>query len=331
MNIEDIKKQFEADLQKAGSKEDLVGLKVKYLGKKSEIYGALRSLGSLDADERKMRGAELNKLRSELELAIQAKESDISGAKKAQKIDFTEPGKRFDLGHIHPISQVYGELFEIGKTLGFSVADGPDIETDWYNFEALNFPKGHPARDTQDSFYFNGNKLLRTHTSNVQIRYMEKHKPPIRIIAAGRTYRRDSDVTHTPMFHQLEGLLVDDCVTFADLKGVLTTFAQGIFGKDRKVRFRPHHFPFTEPSVEVDVSCGICGGKGCRSCKYSGWLEILGAGMVHPNVFKNCGIDPKKYQGFAFGMGVDRITMLKYGIDDTRLFFENDLRFLEQF
>lgn len=331
MDIEQIKKQFETDIQKATSKEDLADLKVKYLGKKSEIYKALRLLGSLETEERKSRGAELNKLRAEVEGKLKAKEKELSGGVKGVEVDFTEPGKRFDLGHAHPISQVYDELYDIAKTLGFSIADGPEIETDWYNFEALNFPKGHPARDTQDSFYFSENKLLRTHTSNVQIRYMENHKPPIRIVASGRTYRRDSDMTHTPMFHQLEGLLVDDRVTFADLKGILTVFAQGIFGKDRKVRFRPHYFPFTEPSVEVDVSCGLCGSKGCRSCKYSGWLEILGAGMVHPNVLKNCGIDPKKYQGFAFGMGVDRITMLKYGIDDTRLFFENDLRFLEQF
>ncbi|RJO60945.1 phenylalanine--tRNA ligase subunit alpha [candidate division WS5 bacterium] len=331
MDTKEIKQQLEEDIQKAESKNDLVSLKIKYLGKKSEIYKALRSLGSLSVEERKSYGAELNSLRVEIQSALKAREDDLSGGTKEVTVDFTEPGIRFDLGHMHPISQVYEELYDIAKTLGFSIADGPDIETDWYNFEALNFPKGHPARDTQDSFYFDENKLLRTHTSNVQIRYMENHKPPIRVVASGRTYRRDSDVTHTPMFHQLEGLLVDDRVTFADLKGVLTAFAQGVFGRDRKVRFRPHHFPFTEPSVEVDVSCGICGGKGCRSCKYSGWLEILGAGMVHPSVLKNCGIDPTKYQGFAFGMGVDRITMLKYGIDDTRLFFENDLRFLEQF
>jgi phenylalanyl-tRNA synthetase alpha chain len=331
MDIQNTKKQFEADLEKTMSKDGLASLKVKYLGKKSAVYLELRSLGSLSADERKVQGAELNRLRGEIESSIKAKEAEISGLKKIVKIDFTEPGKKFNLGHKHPITQVYEELFDIGKSLGFSVAEGPEIETDWYNFESLNFPKGHPARDTQDSFYFDENKLLRTHTSNVQIRYMENHKPPIRILAHGRTYRRDSDVTHTPMFHQLEGLMIDDRTTLADLKGVLTVFAQGIFGKDRQVRFRPHYFPFTEPSIEVDVSCGICGGKGCRSCKYSGWLEILGAGMVHPNVLRNVGIDPKKYQGFAFGMGVDRITMLKFDIDDSRLFFENDLRFLEQF
>lgn len=331
MDIQRIKKQFEEDLSKAMSKDDLAGLKVKYLGKKSEIYNALRSLGDLDADTRKSSGAELNKLRGEIENTVKDKERDLSGNESGIKVDFTEPGKKFELGHKHPITQIYEELFEIGKSLGFSIAEGPEIETDWYSFEALNIPKDHPARDFADTFYISEEVNLRPHTSNTQIRYMEKHKPPIRIIAYGRTYRKDSDVTHTPMFHQLEGLLVDDRVTFSDLKGVLTTFAQGIFGKDRKVRFRPHHFPFTEPSVEIDVSCGLCGGKGCRSCKYSGWLEILGAGMVHPNVLKNSGIDPKKYQGFAFGIGIERIAMLKYETDDLRLFFDNDLRFLEQF
>lgn len=331
MDIEKIKNQFEDELGKASSKEDLASLRVKYLGKKSEVYSALRSLGSLSADERKIQGAALNKLRGDIESSIGAKELETSGTKKGAKVDFTEPGKKFDIGHKHPITQIYEELFEIGKSLGFSIAEGPEIETDWYSFEALNIPKNHPARDFADTFYISEEINLRPHTSNVQIRYMEKHKPPIRIIAYGRTYRKDSDVTHTPMFHQLEGLFVDDRVTFSDLKGVLTTFAQEIFGKDRKVRFRPHHFPFTEPSAEVDVSCGLCGGKGCRSCKYSGWLEILGAGMVHPNVLKNSGIDPKKYQGFAFGMGIERIAMLKYGIDDLRLFYDNDLRFLEQF
>ncbi len=331
MDIENIKKQFEEDLEKANTKEDLASLKVKYQGKKSEIYIALRSLGDLEEGLRKSRGAELNKLRNNVGYSIRAKENAISETKREAKIDYTEPGRKFELGHTHPITQIYEELFEIGKSLGFSIAEGPEIETDWYSFEALNIPKNHPARDFADTFYISEEVNLRPHTSNVQIRYMENHKPPIRIIAYGRTYRKDSDVTHTPMFHQLEGLFVDDRVTFADLKGVLTAFAQGIFGKDRKVRFRPHHFPFTEPSAEVDVSCGLCGGKGCRSCKYSGWLEILGAGMVHPNVLKNSGIDPKKYQGFAFGMGIERIAMLKYEIDDLRLFYDNDLRFLEQF
>ncbi|MDO8507330.1 MAG: phenylalanine--tRNA ligase subunit alpha [bacterium] len=331
MDIQSIKKQFEEDLSKAVSKDDLVGLKVKYLGKKSEIYSALRSLGDLNPDERRAQGAELNRLRTEIESAIKDRGGELSSGEKGVKVDFTEPGKKFELGHKHPITQIYEELFEIGKSLGFSIAEGPEIEADWYSFEALNIPKDHPARDFADTFYISEEVNLRPHTSNTQIRYMERHKPPIRIIAYGRTYRKDSDVTHTPMFHQLEGLLVDDRVTFSDLKGVLTTFAQGIFGKDRKVRFRPHHFPFTEPSVEIDVSCGLCGGKGCRSCKYSGWLEILGAGMVHPNVLKNSGIDSKKYQGFAFGIGIERIAMLKYETDDLRLFFDNDLRFLEQF
>lgn len=330
MKSENIRKEFEEDLQGASTKDELTGLKVKYLGKKSALLSALKSLGSMGAEERKAEGAKLNSLKNEIESALKEREGQVSGTKNG-RIDFTEPGRKFEQGHTHPITQIYEELFEIAKTLGFSIADGPEVETDWYNFEALNMPKNHPARDTQDSFYIDENTVLRTHTSPVQIRYMEKRKPPLRVVVYGRVYRRDSDVTHTPMFHQLEGLLVDESVTFADLKGVLTAFAQGIFGTDRKVRFRPHHFPFTEPSAEIDVSCGLCGGKGCRSCKYSGWLEILGAGMVHPNVLKNSGIDPKKYQGFAFGMGIERIAMLKYGIDDLRLFFDNDLRFLEQF
>jgi len=331
MEIKEIQENFVKDLEQTKSKEDIVNLKIKYLGKKSALYTSLRSLGTLDAEKRKVQGANLNKLKSEIEEKLKAQELALAGVKKGRQIDLTEPGEKFQLGHIHPITQIYEELFEIGKSLGFSIAEGPEIETDWYSFEALNIPKNHPARDFADTFYISEEVNLRPHTSNVQIRYMEDHKPPIRIIVYGRTYRKDSDVTHTPMFHQLEGLFVDDRVTFADLKGVLTTFAQGIFGKDRKVRFRPHHFPFTEPSAEVDVSCGLCGGKGCRSCKYSGWLEILGAGMVHPNVLKNSGIDPKKYQGFAFGMGIERIAMLKYGTDDLRLFYDNDLRFLEQF
>ncbi len=330
MNIQDMKKQFVKDLGQTGSQKDLEVLRVKYLGKKSEIYSSLRSLGQLDHEERKVMGAALNQLRGEIEAGLKSQEYELA-QKEQTVLDFSEPGKKFEIGHKHPITQVYEELFEIAKTLGFSIADGPEVESDWYNFEALNMPKDHPARDTQDSFYIDESTVLRTQTSPVQIRYMEKHKPPIRIVVPGRTYRRDNDMTHTPMFHQLEGLLVDDRVTLADLKGVLTVFAKGIFGQDRKVRFRPHHFPFTEPSIEADVSCGLCGGKGCRSCKYSGWLEILGAGMVHPNVLKNVGLDFKKYQGFAFGMGVDRITMLKFDIDDTRMFFDNDLRFLEQF
>lgn len=229
------------------------------------------------------------------------------------------------------MTQIFEELIEIGKSLGFTVIEGPEVETDWYNFEALNTPKDHPARDVQDSFYFNENVLLRSQTSPMQIRYMEKNKPPIRILAPGRVYRRDSDATHTPMFHQLEGLLIDETTTVTELKGTLEFFVKKLFGEERKIRLRPHHFPFTEPSFEVDVSCGLCGGKGCRSCKNSGWLEILGAGMVHPNVLRAGGIDPAKYRGFAFGMGIERIAMLKYGVDDMRMLYEGDLRFVEQF
>ncbi len=330
MDIEKIKKQFESDMAQVGLKE-LEPIRVRYLGKKSEIAQGLRSLGSLSVEERKSRGAKLNSLRNYIEEALMAKKVELAGAKEQEKYDLTIPGKKFDIGHIHPVTRIYNELFEIAKSMGFSVQEGPEVESDWYSFEALNIPKNHPARDFADTFYISEEVNLRPHTSNVQIRYMESHKPPIRIVAYGRTYRRDSDMTHTPMFHQMEGLLVDDRVTFADLKGALTVLIQKMFGEDRKVRFRPHHFPFTEPSVEMDVSCGLCGGKGCRSCKHSGWLEVLGAGSVHPNVLKNAGIDPKKYQGFAFGMGIERIAMLKYGIDDMRLFYDNDLRFLEQF
>ncbi len=291
----------------------------------------LRSLSDLPVDKRKAVGQYANALRKELESLISARQKEILGTASGQKIDVTAPGKKYPAGHIHPVSQILAELFEIGKSLGFAVAEGPEIETDWYNFEALNTPKDHPARDTQDTFFISENVVLRTQTSPVQIRYMENHKPPIRIIAPGRVYRRDSDATHTPMFHQLEGLLIDEQATVADLKGTLEFFAKKIFGEERKIRLRPHYFPFTEPSFEVDVSCGLCGGKGCRSCKHSGWLEVLGAGMVHPDVLRAGGIDPEKYQGFAFGMGIERLAMLKYGVDDMRMLYEGDLRFVEQF
>ena len=330
--IEIIKKEFEQDLGRVQFKEELEKIKIKYLGRKGEITGLTKSLADLSLEEKKKSGQKINALKKEIEKTIAARSKELAGvARKEEKIDITSPGSYFPEGHLHPVTLVYRELFDIFKGLGFSIADGPEVETDWYNFEALNIPKDHPSRDTQDSFYFDENTVLRTHTSPVQIRYMEKHKSPLRVVVYGRTYRRDSDMTHTPMFHQLEGLLVDENVSMADLKGTLDYFAKKFFGEDRKTRFRPHHFPFTEPSAEVDVSCGICNGKGCRSCKYSGWLEILGAGMVHPNVLKNGGIDPSRYQGFAFGVGIERLAMLKYNIDDLRLFFEGDLRFIEQF
>lgn len=327
-----IEKSFDMDISKVVSIKELERIKIKYLGRKGEIIGLSKTFGSLSVSQKKDFGRRLNELKKHIEAGVSGKERSLKGAvSKAEAIDITAPGSEFPEGHLHPVTLVYRELFEIFKGLGFSIADGPEVESDWYNFEALNFPKDHPARDTQDSFYFENDRVLRTHTSPVQIRYMENHKPPLRVVAYGKTFRRDSDMTHTPMFHQLEGLLVDTDVTMADLKGTLDYFVKKFFGLDRKTRFRPHHFPFTEPSAEVDVSCGICRGKGCRSCKYSGWLEILGAGMVHPNVLKNGGIDPKKYQGFAFGVGIERLAMLKYNIDDLRLFFEGDTRFINQF
>lgn len=331
MDLEKLKKQFEAELAKAKALVDLESLRVKYLGRKGELTEALKSIASLPSEKRGLFGATANLLKKEIEISLKDKEDLLDGAEQVAEIDVTAPGKMLPEGHLHPVTLIYNELFEIGKSLGFSIATGPEVESDWYNFEALNFPPDHPARDTQDSFFFTDSVLLRTHTSPVQVRYMESHQPPIRIIVAGRTYRRDSDATHTPMFHQLEGLLIDEKTNVAELKGTLEAFVQGIFGSERKIRLRPHFFPFTEPSFEVDVSCGLCGGKGCRSCKNTGWLEVLGAGMVHPNVLKSGGIDPEKYQGFAFGMGIERLAMLKYGVDDMRMLYEGDLRLVEQF
>lgn len=331
MDLKKFKKEALEEIGTALDKKALFNVEVKYLGRKGILTEALKSISSLPIEERKLFGAEANKLKTEIESQLKSKQVEILGSHRPKPIDLTAPGTKYPEGHLHPVTQIYEELFEIGKTLGFSVIEGPEVETDHYNFEALNLPKDHPARDTQDSFYFTENILLRTHTSPVQIRYMEKHEPPIRILVPGRTYRRDSDATHTPMFHQLEGLLVSRDITVADLKGTLEYFIHRLFGPDRKIRLRPHHFPFTEPSFEVDVSCGLCNGAGCRSCKNSGWLEILGAGMVHPDVLTAGGIDPKKFIGFAFGMGIERIAMLKYDVDDMRMMYEGDLRMVEQF
>lgn len=331
MDLEKLKKEAIQEIDNAPSKEVLLKVEVKYLGRKGLLTEALKSISTLPVAKRKIFGAEANKLKEIISKSIKSKLTAILSEGKVKSIDITAPGTHYPEGHLHPVTKIYRELFEIGEKIGFSVAEGPEVETDWYNFEALNLPKDHPSRDTQDSFYFTESTLLRTHTSPVQIRYMEKNTPPIRILAPGRVYRRDSDATHTPMFHQLEGLLVSENVTISELKGTLEFFVKGLFGKDRKIRLRPHNFPFTEPSFEVDVSCGLCGGKGCRSCKHSGWLEILGAGMVHPAVLENAGIDSKKYTGFAFGMGIERIAMLKYNVDDMRMMYEGDLRFVEQF
>ena len=317
--------------------QELDALRVKYLGKKGELTAILKQMGSLSAEERPVIGQLANEIRGKIEEAISVKTAELKGAAVEQKlasekIDVTMPGERSEMGKKHPLDAVLDEIKEIFLGMGFDIAEGPEVERDYYNFEALNIPKDHPARDTQDTFYINENILLRTQTSPVQVRVMEKQKPPIRIISPGRVYRSDAvDATHSPVFHQIEGLVVDKGVTMGDLKGTLADFAKRLYGPDAKVRFRPHHFPFTEPSAEMDTMCFSCGGKGCRLCKGEGWIEILGCGMVHPKVLENCNIDPEEYSGFAFGMGLERLVMRRFNIDDLRLFFENDQRFLNQF
>ena len=315
----------------------LEALRIKYLGKKGELTAVLRGMGQLSPEERPVVGQIANEVRAEIEAAITEKKATLADAAldaklAAEKLDVTVPGKKSKVGHRHPLTLVQRDMEEIFIGMGFSIAEGPEVEYDYYNFQALNIPENHPARDTQDTFYITDKILLRSQTSPVQARTMENQKPPIRIISPGRVYRSDAmDATHSPLFHQMEGLVVDKGITMGDLKGMLETFAKTEFGEDTRIRFRPHHFPFTEPSAEVDISCFMCGGKGCRLCKGEGWIEILGAGMVHPNVLRNCGIDPEVYSGFAFGMGVERIAMLKYHIGDIRHFYENDVRFIEQF
>lgn len=316
---------------------NLEQIKIKYLGKKGALTAVLRGMGALSPEERPIVGQIANEVRESIESAISKKATELQAKAldkklKKEKLDVTMPGSPTPMGHIHPLTQAQRELENIFIGMGFSIAEGPEVELDYYNFQALNIPENHPARDTQDTFYITDNILLRSQTSPVQVRVMEHQKPPIRIISPGRVYRSDAlDATHSPLFHQLEGLVIDKGITMGDLKGTLAVFAQKMFGEKTKIRFRPHHFPFTEPSAEVDVSCFVCGGKGCRLCKGEGWIEILGAGMVHPFVLSNCGIDPEEYSGFAFGLGIERITMARYGIDDIRLFYENDERFLEQF
>jgi len=334
--LEKIKNQLLQELQNIKDINSLSVLKSKYLGKKGEITNILKGMKDLSPQQRPLMGKLVNEIKNHIEKHINSKEDGLNEEEKRkileeEKIDVTLPPRGTSIGTLHPITQVMNEIVEIFERMGFEVAEGPEIETDFYNFEALNIPKNHPARDMQDTFYISDDLVLRTHTSPVQIRVMEKQEPPIQIIAPGKVYRCDSDVSHTPMFHQVEGLLVNETVTFADLKGVLTEFCTIMFGENTKVRFRPSFFPFTEPSAEVDIGCVICGSKCCRVCKDTGWLEILGCGMVDPEVFKSVNYDTTKYRGFAFGMGVERITMLKFGINDIRLFFENDLRFLSQF
>ncbi len=332
-----IKAAVEEALKTADSMEMLEEIRIKYMGKKGELTAVLKGMGKLTAEERPVIGALANEIRQKLEKEIEERKAAILAAEEERKlaeevIDVTMPGRKNGEGKLHPLTQVMNELKEIFMGMGFSIAEGPEVEYDYYNFEALNIPKNHPARDTQDTFYVEDNIVLRTQTSPMQVRVMEKKKPPIRIIAPGRVYRSDTqDATHSPVFHQIEGLVVDKNITMADLKGTLEMFVKSLYGEETRVRFRPHHFPFTEPSAEMDYSCFNCGGKGCSVCKGEGWIEILGCGMVHPKVLENCGIDPEEYTGFAFGIGLERIAMGKYNINDLRLFFENDLRFLDQF
>lgn len=335
-DISNIHSQALYDMEHVQNSAKLEAFRIKYLGKNGLLTDLMKNLKNIIPGDRPAFGKSLNKAKNDLENRLLAKKNqfekeEISTKIRSDVVDITLPGKKHTRGKKHPITQVMDELIEIFKQLGFSVAYGPDIETEYYNFEALNIPPFHPSRDMWSTLWLEDGLLLRTHTSPVQIRIMEKDVPPIAYIMPGRVYRRDADVTHSPVFHQLEGLLVDSDVAFSDLKGVLTAFIHAVFGKERKIRFRPSYFPFTEPSAEIDVECGMCKGQGCRVCSQTGWLEILGAGMVDPNVFKCVNVDPEKYSGFAFGMGIERIAMLKYGIDDIRLFFENDMRFLRQF
>ncbi len=326
-------------LNKTSDLKVLEEIRVEILGKKGELTSILKGMGSLSSEERPIIGQLANEVRTAIEEKIDsikksllAKEQEIK--LKAEKIDVTMPGKTKKLGNKHPMTQVIDDIKNIFIGMGYEIAEGPEVETAYYNFEALNIPKNHPARDEQDTFYIDGlgDFVLRTQTSPVQIRVMENKEMPIKIVAPGRVYRSDEvDATHSPVFHQLEGLVIDKNITMGDLKGALTVFAKELLGEDTKVRFRPHHFPFTEPSAEMDASCFACGGKGCRVCKNSGWIELLGCGMVHPKVLEMAGIDPKEYSGFAFGMGLERVTMQKYAITDLRLLFENDIKFLEQF
>jgi len=320
----------------ADNEADLQNIRVQYLGKKGRLTAIMKDMGKLSAEQRPVVGAIANKVKDQLDEVFETrmctlKQQHMTERLERERIDVTLPGRHRKIGTKHPVTLITEELVEIFSYLGFSVAEGPEIEEDFYNFEALNLPKDHPARDMQDTFYISDNEVLRTHTSPVQIRSMLKHQPPLRIIAPGTVYRRDSDITHSPMFHQIEGFMVDEHITFGDLKGILTAFITECFGKNVGVRFRPSFFPFTEPSAEVDIQCVICGGSGCRVCKNSGWLEILGSGMIDPEVFASVNYSSEKYSGFAFGMGLERIAMLKYGVNDLRLFFENDVRFLRQF
>jgi phenylalanyl-tRNA synthetase alpha chain len=335
-DLQKLQNEVVISISQASTEKEISDIRVKYLGKKGSITQILKSLGTLPESERREKGQRANQLKESTEAKfaerlLEIQDRERREALEKEKIDVTLPGRRIPVGRRHPLTQTLQEIIDIFSRLGFEVVEGPEVELDYYNFEALNIPKGHPAREMQATFFISEDVVLRTHTSPVQVRTMEKKRPPVRMICPGAVYRCDSDPTHSPMFHQVEGLLVDRGITFADLKGVLTIFVHQMFGKETRLRFRPSFFPFTEPSAEIDIECFICGGKGCGVCSHTGWLEILGSGMVDPAVYKFVNYDPEEVTGFAFGMGIERIAMLKYGIHDIRLFFMNDLRFLKQF
>jgi len=332
-SIEEIYERAIKELSAASDRGTIDALSTTYLGRKGVVTQFLRNISKLPQEERPKAGKRANEVKRDLDARMKAAIESLDSAEDRSegRIDVSLPGRPIRLGSMHPVTQITETICDIFLRLGFDVAEGPEIETDWYNFEALNFPKDHPARDMQDTFFVSDDIVLRTHTSPMQIRIMEQTSPPLNIIVPGRVYRCDSDLTHTPMFHQVEGLMVGDRISFGDLKGVLTTFVHRMFDEETRLRFRPSFFPFTEPSAEVDILCVICRGKGCRTCSQTGWIEILGSGMVHPALYENVGYDPEQYTGFAFGMGVERIAMLKYGINDLRTFFENDYRFIRQF
>ena len=334
LNLDQVYSEARRELEAAsGDSQKIQALQVHYLGRKGVLTQFLRSIAGLPPEQRPAAGQKANEIKQRLNASIAAalKTLELAGQAAEARIDVSLPGRIEAWGALHPISRISGEICEIFSKMGFDIVEGPEVEKDYYNFEALNIPKNHPARDMQDTFFVSADVVLRTHTSPLQVRTMERQAPPVRIIAPGKVFRCDSDQTHTPMFHQVEGLLVDENVSFGDLKGTLTAFVHQMFDEQTRLRFRPSFFPFTEPSAEVDILCVMCRGRGCRVCKQTGWLEILGSGMVHPAVFENVGYDTDRYTGFAFGMGVERVAMLKYGIDDLRKFFENDLRFLSQF
>jgi phenylalanyl-tRNA synthetase alpha chain len=335
-NLQSLLQSARTEIAERVDLQALEDIRVRLLGKKGEITALLKSLGTMEPEARKNAGAKINEAKEALTKLLDERRTALEAQKLAaqlasDKVDVTLPGRGQTIGGLHPVTRVRRRIEQIFRNAGFTVADGPEIEDDWHNFEALNIPANHPARAMHDTFYFGDGRLLRTHTSPVQVRVMQSQQPPVRVICPGRVYRNDSDMTHTPMFHQVEGLVVDEGVTFANLKACLHEFMQALFEKEVKMRLRPSYFPFTEPSAEVDISCVACGGSGCRVCKNTGWVEVAGCGVVHPNVLRAVNIDPERYTGYAFGMGIDRLTMLRYNVTDIRMYFENDLRFLKQF